>query len=147
MELNSARLRVLAERENVRTIATRAVAQAKDFGLQGFAKALLNTVDNLERAVESVPAEAREKREGNEVMANLYEGIAATHRDFVKVLGQNGISRFGEKGEAFDYNRHEVLLQLPASPATPANTVAQVLKTGYMLNGRIIRVAQVATAV
>ena len=146
-EMNSSRLRVLAEMENVRTIAKRDVAQGKDYALQGFAKTLLNVVDNLQRAVESVPAEAREKRAGNEVLANLFEGVAATEREFTKILTQNGIERFGTPGEPFDYNKHEVLIQVPAAPGTPVNTVTQVLKPGYMLRDRTLRVAQVALAV
>ena len=147
VELNSSRLRVLAEMENVRTIAKRDVAQSKDYALQGFAKSLLNVVDNLHRAVEAVPADAREKRVGNENLANLFEGVAATERDFLKILGQNGISPFGVAGEPFDYNKHEVMLQVPAAPGTPVNTVTQVFKQGYTLKDRTLRVAQVAIAV
>jgi molecular chaperone GrpE len=147
-EERAARLRVLAEMENVRTIAKRDVAQAKDYALQSFAKSLLNVVDNLGRAVEAVPPAAREKKAGNEAMAVLYEGVAATEREFQKILGQAGITPFGKVGEPFDYNKHEALLQVPAPAAgVPANTVAQVLKVGYTLKDRTLRVAQVAIAV
>jgi len=146
-EMNSSRLRVLAEMENVRTIAKRDVAQGKDYALQGFAKSLLNVVDNLRRAVEAVPVEAREKRAGNETLANLYEGVAATEREFLKILGQNSIAPFGTAGEPFDYNKHEVMLQMPAAPGTPVNTVTQVFKQGYSMRDRTLRVAQVAIAV
>jgi molecular chaperone GrpE len=146
-ELNSARLRGLAEMENVRAIAKRDVAQGKDYALQSFAKALLNVVDNLHRAVSSVPEDARAKREGHEVLGNLYEGVAATERDFLKILGQHGIEPFGAPGDKFDYNRHEAMLQLPPTPEAPSGTVAHVLKKGYSLKDRTLRVAQVAVSV
>ena len=146
-EERSARLRVLAEMENVGTIAKRDVAQAKDYALQGFAKNLLNVVDNLQRAVASVPAEAREKRPGNESMATLYEGVAATEREFMKILGQQGITQFGKVGEPFDYNKHEALMQVPATSGAPANTISSVLVGGWALKDRVLRVAKVAIAV
>lgn len=145
-ELNSSRLRLLAEMENVRTIAKRDVDTAKVYGIQSFAKAMLNVADNLGRAVEAVPAELRVKKEGNEVLANLYEGVAATERELKKTLGGFGVEPFGAKGDKFDPNKHEAMMQVPASAETPANTVALLLKVGYNFKERTLRPAQVAVA-
>jgi len=146
-ELNGARLRLLAEMENVRMIAKRDVEQAKAYALQGFAKRLLDVADNLSRAVSSVPAEAREKREGIEVFHVLYQGITATEKEMLKTLAGAGIERFGKAGEKFDPHRHEAMLQVPATGEAPENTVATLLKPGFTLKDRVLRPAQVAVAV
>lgn len=146
-ELASSRLMLLAEMENVRRIASRDVETAKAYALQSFSKRLLDVVDNLGRAVESVPADMRGKREGHEVLANLYEGVAATHREMMKTLAQFGITPFGAKGDRFDPNRHEAMMQVPATAETPADSVAMLLKQGFTLKERVLRPAQVAVAV
>jgi molecular chaperone GrpE len=155
-ESHNGRLRLMAEMENVRTIARRDVETGKVYALQGFSKRLLDVVDNLQRAVESVPQDLRQKgaQKGaadpvkvEAVLTNLVVGVDATHRDFIKLLGQQGIESFGAVGEKFDANKHEALLEVPASPASPAGSVATVLKTGWVLKDRVLRAAQVAVAV
>ena len=146
-EAHSGRMRLLADMENVRTIARRDVEQGKAYALQSFSKRLLDVVDNLSRAVESVPTDMRDKEKGGPVLHNLFIGVDATHRDFVKLLGQQGIESFGKTGDKFDANRHEAMLEVPATDAVPAGTVATVLKTGFLLKDRVLRAAQVAVAV
>jgi molecular chaperone GrpE len=146
-ELNGVRLRLLADMENVRMIAKKDVDLAKTYALQSFSKRLLDVVDNLQRAVESVPAEQRGKREGHETLANLYEGVSATYREMMKTLSQHGIEPFGAAGDKFDPHRHEAMMQVPASDTTPADSVSLLLKQGFMLKDRVLRPAQVAVAV
>lgn len=151
---HSGRLRLLADMENVRMIARRDVDQGKVYALQSFSKRLLDVVDNLQRAVESVPADMRQKgaaRADTEkveaVLNNLFVGVDATHRDFVKLMGQQGIESFGTAGEKFDANRHEAMIEVPASSSAPAGTVASVFKSGWILKDRVLRAAQVSVAV
>ena len=145
-EQNSTRMRLLAEMENVRTIAKRDVENAKNYSVQSLAKRLLEVVDNLQRAVDAVPPSLRvsDQRDGFGV---LYEGVLATERDFLKTLGQFGITSFGEAGEKFDYNKHEAMVQVPAAPGQAANVVAQVLKRGFSMKDRVLRPAQVTITV
>ena len=144
MELSATRMRLLAEMENVRAIAKRDVENAKNYSVQGMAKRLLDVVDNLQRAVDAVPPALRTPGEAQQGgFGTLYEGVLATERDFLKTLAQFGITPFGEAGEKFDYNKHEAMVQVPAAPGQAPNTVAQVLKRGFMLKDRVLRTAQV----
>jgi molecular chaperone GrpE len=145
-ELNASRLRLLAEMENVRRIAIRDVEQAKSYALQSFGKKILDVADNLQRAIASVPAEARVRKEGNEAMATLFEGIAATEKEMIKTLASGGIEQFGKPGEKFDPNRHEAMMQVPATDKAPEGTVTLILKNGFTLKDRVLRAAQVAVA-
>ena len=57
-----------------------------------------------------------------------------------------GLTKVGEKGEAFDPAKHEAVVQVPTEGATE-QTVADVIEPGYMLGDRLVRAAKVAVAV
>src|ERR1051326_8147743 len=50
-------LRTLAEMENLRKRTSREVADARIYGITGFARDILDIADNLQRALDAVPAE------------------------------------------------------------------------------------------
>ena len=52
-------LRTLAEMENLRKRTSREVADARTYGITGFARDVLDIADNLQRALDAVPTEAR----------------------------------------------------------------------------------------
>ncbi|EJK60223.1 hypothetical protein THAOC_19478 [Thalassiosira oceanica] len=135
-------LRSLAEAENTRRIAKRDVDQARSFAISSFAKSLLDTSDNLTRALDAVPEELRHDHEGNPVLANLYEGISMTDDGLTKAFAKNGLKKFGAPGEKFDPNLHEALFEYPDPAGEPGN-IGQVMKVGFMLNKRVIRPAEV----
>ncbi len=133
--------------ENVRTIARRDMESAKQFALQSFAKQLLDVADNLGRALESVPQEILDNSEGGReggLLATLVEGVAMTDTQLQKVFGANKIVKFGKPGDTFDPHLHDALFEYEEA-GREGGSVGQVLKTGYTLNGRVIRPAQVGT--
>jgi len=138
-DLKDQLLRGLAEQENTRNIAKRDVASARNFAVTSFAKSLLDTSDNLSRALESVPEEEIKK---NAVLSNLYEGIQMTEAGLIKAFEKNGLVRYGEVGDAFDPNKYEALFEYP-DPEKPGGSVGQVMKKGFMLNNRVVRPAEV----
>ena len=143
-DLEDQLLRGLAEQENIRGIAKRDVASARSYAVSSFAKSLLDTSDNLSRAMEAVPEEMREDRDGNPVLATLYEGIKMTDDNLLKAFAKNGLVRYGTVGEKFDPNLHLALFQYP-DPESEVGTVGQVMKPGFKLNERVIRPAEVGT--
>src|SRR6185437_105703 len=52
-------LRTLAEMENLRKRTSREVADARTYGITGFARDVLDIADNLQRALDAVPADTR----------------------------------------------------------------------------------------
>ena len=100
-------LRSLAEQENTRRIAKRDVEQARSFAISSFAKSLLETSDNLSRALDAVPEELRHDHDHHPVLATLYEGITMTDDGLTKAFTKNGLEKFGVAGEKFDPNLHE----------------------------------------
>ena len=57
-----------------------------------------------------------------------------------------GFKAFGEKGEKFDPERHDALVQNPNPEVTEA-VVADVVELGYLLGERMLRPAKVAVFV
>jgi molecular chaperone GrpE len=54
-----------------------------------------------------------------------------------------GLKAFGEKGEKFNPELHDALVQLP-NPEVTENTVGDVIEQGFTLGDRVIRPAKVA---
>eukprot|EP00606_Chrysophyceae_sp_TOSAG23-5_P000157 GSChrysophyteH2.ASY1.ANO1.198.1 assembled CDS len=86
-------LRGMAEEENVRRIAKKDVENARLYGIQTFAKTMLDVADNLERAIDAVPegkkAElANQRKDGEEqgdaMLGSLLEGIIAVEKGLQK---------------------------------------------------------------
>ncbi|HEY4833256.1 MAG TPA: nucleotide exchange factor GrpE, partial [Bradyrhizobium sp.] len=69
-------LRTLAEMENLRKRTSREVADARTYGITGFARDVLDIADNLQRALDAVPAEA--KAAADPGLKALIEGVELT---------------------------------------------------------------------
>ena len=153
-DLKDTLLRSLAEQENIRRIAARDVANAKSYAISSFAKSLLDTSDDLTRALAAVPIGMRTDRAHHPILANLYEGISMTEINLNKAFNKFGLVKFGNVGEKFDPNLHMALFEDPRSSddddssgggtgSPPPGHIGQVMKVGFMLNDRVIRSAEV----
>jgi molecular chaperone GrpE len=134
-------LRTLAEMENLRKRTAREVSDARTYGISGFARDVLDIADNLQRALDAVPAEARAAADPG--LKALIEGVELTERSLHNALEKNGVRRFDPAGEKFDPNVHQAMYEVP-DPSVPAGTIAQVIQSGYMIGERILRPALVA---
>lgn len=142
LEVNQNRAYLFAEMENVRRIAKVDVDKAKQYAAQPIAKALLLAVDNLTMAAASIPDE---KRKNDASFANLAGGVEATLKIFLKTLAEHGTVQYGAVHDKFDPNVHEAAAMIPSQSASQApNTIAHVMKTGFMFKDRCLRPAQVA---
>ncbi|KYR01096.1 molecular chaperone [Tieghemostelium lacteum] len=130
---------IAADRENVRNFAKQDVENAKKFGIQSFTKDLLEVVDQLEMALQSCK---NEQLEINNELKTLHEGVKMTEGLFLKIMGNQGLTRFNPIGEKFDYNQHHAIYEIHDT-TKEAGTVGNVVKQGYKLNQRLIRPAQV----
>ena len=62
----------------------------------------------------------------------------------LKAAGEKfGLKAFGEKGEKFDPELHEALVQNPSADVSEP-TIADVIELGYMVGDRMLRPAKVA---
>ncbi|SCZ89160.1 BZ3500_MvSof-1268-A1-R1_Chr1-1g00997 [Microbotryum saponariae] len=142
-ELRDARLRSLADYENLQKISTREKAQAKDFALQSFAKDLISSIDILVLALRSLPPTKLDPSQGaTKDLIDLHQGVSLTKDSILKTLERNGVKAFDPTGETFDPNRHEALYQAPV-PGKEPGTVLECQEIGYMIKDRLLRPAKV----
>lgn len=125
--------RVTAEYANYRkrTEANREIERERAVG--DAVKGLIPVLDDLERA----------DKHGDLVEGSAFATIAAKLRTTTERLG---LTAYGEKGEPFDPQVHEAIFQQP-TPGVTADTVADVVETGYRLGSTTVRVAKVVVAV
>ncbi len=142
-ELKDRALRALADVENMRRRSEREAADARAYAVTAFARDLLTVADNLARAIENVPAEARAAAEG--VLKTLVEGVELTERELQAVLGRHGVKKLEPQGEKFDPNFHQAMFEVP-DEATPAGTVTQVVQSGWKIGERVLRPALVGVS-
>jgi molecular chaperone GrpE len=136
-------LRTLAEMENLRRRTAREVSDARTYGISGFARDVLEIADNLQRALDAVPAEARAAADPG--LKALIEGVELTERSLHNALEKHGVKKFDPAGEKFDPNVHQAMYEVP-DPSIPVGTVAQVVQAGYMIGERVLRPALVGVA-
>ena len=134
-EAHDKMLRTLAEMENLRTRTRREVADAKTYGITGFARDVLEIADNLQRALDAVPAEA--KANADPGLKALIEGVELTERSLLNALEKNGVKKFDPSGERFDPNFQQAMYEVP-DPSVPAGTVVQVVQAGYTIGERVL---------
>jgi len=136
-------LRALADMENLRKRTERDVAEARQYGIAGFARDVLQVADNMHRALDHIGAELRGSADAK--VAALVEGVDLIERELMKVLEKHGVKIFSPLGEKFDPNLHQAMYEMPGS-GYPNGSVAQVIQAGYMIGDRVLRPAMVAIA-
>ncbi len=133
-ELRDTLLRRRADFENFRRRAERDRASAAVEAEAAVLKQLLDTVDNLERALAAGGAESA-----------LREGVELTHRELVVLLDSLGVVAIAPIGERFDPALHQAIVYEPAA-GFEAGTVAEVFRKGYTYKDRLLRPALVKVA-
>jgi molecular chaperone GrpE len=126
-----------ADFENYQIRARRDRDEERRYAQMPLAHDLLAPLDNLERAT------AAAKQAGEK--GALAQGVTMVVSQLLDVLRRHGITPIEAQGQPFDPNLHQAVLQVP-SEEHPANTVVQVLETGYMMHDRVLRPARVAVS-
>ncbi|RJP22153.1 MAG: nucleotide exchange factor GrpE [Deltaproteobacteria bacterium] len=125
-----------AEFDNFRKRAAREREAQAAFGNERLLGAVLPFLDNLERAMGQVGASTEA----------VLSGVRMTYDQFLAELRKFGLEPFSSEGEPFDPGRHEAIARVPLAGKADGTVLSETRK-GYMLNGRLLRPAQVAVAV
>jgi molecular chaperone GrpE len=136
-------LRTLAEMENLRRRTEREAADARTYAVTAFARDMLNVVDNLTRALESLPENARAA--GDDVLKSLIDGVELTARDLSAALARHGVKKQEPQGEKFDPNFHQAMFEMP-DETLPSGTVTKVVQSGWTIGERVLRPAMVGVS-
>ncbi len=132
-------LRKIAEFDNYRK---RTIKEKTDLILNGGEKTIITilpVIDDFERALKNM-------KNADDVNAVL-EGVELIYKKFIDILGKQGVSIIDTKEADFDVDLHEAVAQLPAPTPELKGKVIDCTLTGYKLNEKVIRHAQVVVGV
>ncbi len=133
-DLRDRSVRTLADFDNYRKRVARERREEQRYAVFELVRELLAVIDNLERALSA---------EGS--AEDLKLGVEMTHRQFIDLLRQHGLSRVPAVGEPFDPSVHEAVARYEdAEVGEP--TVSEELQSGYVLHERLLRPAMVKVA-
>ncbi len=100
-----------------------------------FVEKILPIIDNLEYASKFA------KDQDNPYT----QGIIQSYTQAVEILEKSGVTIISGEGEPFDFNLQNAVAHV-TDVDLPDNTVKQVMQTGYMYKGKVIRTASVIVA-
>lgn len=142
-ELRDRFLRLAADMDNLRRRTERELKDAKTYAVTAFARDMLAVSDNLRRALEALPDEARAAADAG--LSALVEGVEMTERGMLTTLEHHGVRKIDAEGQKFDPHFHQAMFEVP-NPNVPNNTVVQVVQAGYAIGDRVLRPAMVGVA-
>jgi molecular chaperone GrpE len=140
--LKDARLRALAEVENIRRRAEKEKADASQYAVTKFARDMLGIADNFARALAAVPAPVRDAADPQ--LKAVLDGVEATDRQLLQTLERYGVKAVDVSGK-FDPNVHQAIAEVPAQ-GKPAGNIVDVVQSGFMIGDRLLRPAMVTVA-
>lgn len=135
-EMQDKYLRTVAEFDNYRK---RTIKEKAELILNGGEKtitAILPILDDMERALKGMDSL-------NDVTA-VKEGMELIFQKFIKTLEGQGVKQINTENAIFNTDEHEAIAQVPAPCDEMKGKVIDCVKTGYTLNDKVIRHAQVA---
>jgi molecular chaperone GrpE len=125
--------RALADLDNFRKRTSRELDRRTAEAADAVVRDWLEVADSIDRAQAARPEGAPDADLGA-----VADQIAAT-------LAREGVTRSGERGEAFDPERHDAV-DVRLSPDAQDRTIFDVARAGYERGGRVLRPAQVVVA-
>ena len=138
-DLKDQLMRSLADGENLRKRTLKEVEHAKKYSHITFVRDLVSSVDNLQRALESVPDDNSQL---SEPIKNLIIGLDIVEKEIITTFEKHNLKQIHPLGEKFDYNFHQAMFEVPTNDTEPG-IVVEVSQKGYLLHDRLVRPAMV----
>lgn len=138
-ELNTKLLYKAAEFDNYRRRCIKEKTELVLNGGEKTIKAILPVIDDMERALKNTV--------GNEETKAVLEGVDLIYKKFLGILEKEGVKPIDTANADFNVDFHEAIAQLPAPTDELKGKVLDCTLTGYTLNEKVIRHAQVVVAI
>ena len=139
-DLSDRMMRALAETENIRKKFFKEKKDAEVYGGTKLARDLLSVLDNLNRALESVDDQMKEKQNA------FLEGIELTKKELLNTFSNHEINELAPmEGEKFDPKFHQAMFEGP-HPNIERGNIIQVMANGFTIGERLLRAAQVGVS-
>lgn len=140
-ELEDKLKRTLADFRNETQRIARQAEESRKYAVEGLVKDLLPVFDALHSARQGLVAAGEEPSGSN--LGAVRQGLDLVERELLKVLGRHGVARIEAADAPFDPGLHEALFVVDHPELAPG-TVAQELRPGFTLHGRVVRPTHVA---
>lgn len=128
-------LRLLAEFDNYRRRSRRELAGAREAGRRDVLLALLDVMDDVDRALAHL----------GDAADAVADGFRLTHRRLAEALRSFGVTALECEGHTFDPDVHEAVGMVEGE-AREAGTVHAEVRRGYLCHGELLRPARVIVA-
>ncbi len=125
--------RLKAEFDNYRKRVIKEQTRAMEMAAEPFVRKLLEVLDEFDLALMAA--------ERMPDFQKFLHGVELVYAKLLDILRSEGLERIEAEGKPFDPERHEALMQSGGSEGEPF--VADVLRQGYAMKGRVIRPAGV----
>ena len=138
-DLNDSLLRKIAEFDNYRK---RTLKEKTELILNGGEKtitAILPVLDDMERAMKNMQTATD--------VAAVLEGVELIYKKFISILEHQGVKAIDTKEADFNVDLHEAIAQLPAPTNEMKGKIIDCTLTGYTMNEKVIRHAQVVVGI
>jgi len=135
-------LRAVAETENVRRRLELQAEERGRYAVASFSKDMLQVADNLRRALDSIPVEARET---DGMAQKLAEGVELTERSMLSAFERYNIKKVEALGQRFDPHLHQAMMEVE-DPSQPSGMVVLEMQSGYVIGDRLLRPAMVGVS-
>ncbi len=134
-ELSDRHLRLAAEFENYRKRTREELLSSGARAQASLVATLLDAFDDFHRVTELDEAGA--------TLETVLEGVRMVERKLERALADAGVEWLDPAGEAFDPERMEAVMRVPAADEDEDDTVEQVFQRGVLLKGHLVRPARV----
>jgi molecular chaperone GrpE len=127
-------LRKAAEFENYKRRTENDQFNLITYAAESFIVKLLPIVDDFERTLEHIDDINNNK--------SVKDGIKLVYEKLLKVLNDQGIKKMQTKGQPFNVDYHDALMQ-KKDDSVPDHTVLEEIESGYLYRDKVIRHAKV----
>jgi len=127
-------LRKAAEFENYKRRTENDQFNLINYAAESFIIKLLPVVDDFERSMEHIDDIDNNKA--------VKEGIKLVYEKLLKLLNEHGVKKMQTKGELFNVDYHDALMQRK-DDSVPPHTVLEEVESGYLYRDKVIRHAKV----
>ena len=133
-EWNDKFLRKAAEFENYKRRTENDQFNLINYAAESFIIKLLPVVDDFERSMEHI--------DDIESTKSVKDGIKLVYEKLLKLLSEQGVKKMQTKGEPFNVDYHDALMQ-KKDDSVPPHTILEEVESGYIYRDKVIRHAKV----
>ena len=127
-------LRKAAEFENYKRRTENDQFNLINYAAESFITKLLPVIDDFERSLQHIDDDSS--------IDAVKKGIKLVYEKLLKVLDEQGVKKMNVKGEPFNVDYHDALIQ-QKDDSVPPHTILEEIERGYLYRDKVIRHAKV----